>query len=158
MEQERFTFFWDGHFSQWHPSIFVIDGITYNCAEQFMMAEKAKTFSDAGALALIMGTSDPRSQKAYGRGVKGYIDSVWKAKCQASVYKGSHAKYTQNNNLLAFLEATKGTTLVEASPKDDLWGIGLRESDPRAKNRATWLGPNWLGEELTKLRIALFGA
>jgi len=157
---EKFTFFWDGPCSQWYPSTFTVDGIVYDCAEQFMMADKARTFNDIETLALIMRPNQhPRDQKALGRVVKGYIDALWNGGVSVnSVYKGNHAKFTQNKPLLDYLESTKGTTLVEASPYDKIWGIGLLSTDPRAQNRATWLGTNWLGETQTKLRIDLFGA
>lgn len=40
---EKFTFFFgaDSPFSQWHPAKFEVDGVTYNCAEQYMMYQKA---------------------------------------------------------------------------------------------------------------------
>ena len=44
---DRFVLFWNGPFSQWYPSKFTIDGIEYNCCEQYMMAKKALMFGDA---------------------------------------------------------------------------------------------------------------
>ena len=61
----------------------------------------------------------------------------------------------QNPDLKWELLATDGTTLVEENPVDYIWGIGLKKNDPRAKNRATWQGTNWLGETLTKVREIL---
>jgi len=150
--KERFTFFWSGVFSQWHPSPFVIDGVTYNCAEQYMMAEKARLFRDTTREAMIMTSPDPSDQKRYGRQVMGFDFTKWNAAAKDIVYRGSHAKFTQNPDLLAHLMATAGSTLVEASPADEVWGIGLRKNDKRALNRSQWRGTNWLGEVLTKLR------
>ena len=158
--EEKFTFFWNGPFSQWTEAFFEIEGITYNCAEQYMMAEKARLFNDDQALEAIMESKDPRQQKQLGRMVKGFSVEMWEEKallngepyCCNLVYMGSLAKFTQNRDLLLKLLDTAGTTLVEASPYDAIWGIGLTESDPRAKNRDTWLGRNWLGEVLTELR------
>lgn len=149
---EKFTFFWSGVFSNWYPSPFEIDGIWYNCSEQYMMAEKACLFGDAEALGKIMSAALPRDQKAYGRQVKGFDKEKWDAVAKLVVYKACKAKFEQNPDLMRDLEATKGTTLVEASPEDPIWGIGLKKDDPRALNRATWKGTNWLGEVLTKLR------
>jgi hypothetical protein len=153
--EEKFTFFWSGVFSQWHPSLFQIDGVYYNTAEQFMMAEKARLFGDLETLAKIMSAADPREQKAYGREVKGFIKEKWDAIARDVVLRGSIAKYEQNPNLLKELMATEGTTLVEASPEDRIWGIGLRKNDSRAKSRDTWLGTNWLGQCLTEAREIL---
>jgi ribA/ribD-fused uncharacterized protein len=150
--KENFTMFWSGPFSQWHPSTFVIDGVTYNCAEQYMMAEKARLFGDKSAEAKIMSTSDPDSQKRWGREVRGFDVDKWNAVAQDIVYRASKAKFTQNDDLKATLVATVGTTLVEASPYDTIWGIGLRKEDPRAMDRATWRGTNWLGIALTRVR------
>ena len=46
MSEEVFTLFWHGIFSQWFKSPFAINGIVYNCCEQYMMAQKAKMFND----------------------------------------------------------------------------------------------------------------
>lgn len=50
---------------------------------------------------------------------------------------------------------TKGTTLVEASPRDRLWGIGLGSRNPKALSRSQWRGKNWLGQCLTEVREEL---
>lgn len=149
---EKFTFFWRGPFSQWHPSRFVVDGITYTHAEQFMMAEKARLFGDDDALARILAAKSPRTQKQLGRGVANYDEQRWQAVRMDVVYRGSLAKFGQNKDLMDRLLATAGTTLVEASPYDKIWGIGLRADDPRAQSRATWQGLNLLGETLTRVR------
>lgn len=152
MSEEKFTFFWSGPFSNWHPSPFVLDGITYNCSEQYMMAEKARMFEDTSSLNRIMNAVDPSDQKRYGRSVTNFNKEKWDAVARNIVYRGCYAKFTQNLDLKKVLLATVGTTLVEASPEDYIWGIGLRKTDPKAKNRSTWRGLNWLGETLTKVR------
>lgn len=149
---ERFTFFRGGPFSQWHACHFVIDGTTYTSAEQYMMAGKARLFGDARREALILGAKHPRAQKAFGRVVTPFDEAVWRDAARAIVYCGNAAKFTQNPHLRALLMATRGTVLVEASPDDAVWGIGLAADDPRASHRAQWLGLNWLGEVLTRLR------
>lgn len=151
---EKFTFFWrsDSPFSQWYPTRFEIDSIVFNCAEQYMMFGKAKLFGDHEIACKILRSSSPIEQKKLGRKVK-YFDQVkWNAESKPIVYKGNHAKFTQNPALLQKLLSTKGTTLVEASPVDKIWGIGLAEDDPRSLFRKTWQGENWLGEVLTQLR------
>jgi ribA/ribD-fused uncharacterized protein len=149
---EKFTFFWSGPFSNWAPSPFTLDGVSYNCTEQHMMAEKARMFGDTKILDMIMNAVDPREQKRYGRNVQNFVKEKWDAVARDIVFKGCYAKFTQNPDLMRALLATAGTTLVEASPKDTIWGIGLEKTDHRAQNRSTWLGTNWLGEVLTKVR------
>lgn len=162
---ETFTFFWDGPFSQWHPSYFEVDGIEYNCAEQFMMSHKAALFGDEDAYERIMHAERPRTQKRLGRLVEGFEPFAWEAVqdhndkplCWNIVWIGNHAKFEQDAGLREALLETAGTTIVEASPEDNLWGIGLSEDDPRSRSRADWLGENWLGEVLTDLREYLLG-
>lgn len=153
---EEFTFFWDGPFSQWEPSHFLLDEVEYSCAEQYMMAEKARLFGDDQALEQILEAEDPRTQKRLGRLVEGFDADEWEQDqdngrpyCWNVVWRGTMAKFSQNPHLLEDLLATGGTTLVEASPHDRIWGIGLRAGDPRAGSREGWLGRNWLGEVLT---------
>jgi ribA/ribD-fused uncharacterized protein len=155
MSEEKFTLFWNGPFSQWLPSKFVIDGVEYNCCEQYMMAQKAIMFDDGVSLKEIMDADHPRDQKKLGRKVKNFSPEKWNHYAQQIVYDGNMAKFTQNPDLLKDLFATKGTTLVEASPYDKIWGIGMGANDPDAQNRDTWNGTNWLGEAITKVRETL---
>lgn len=154
-QTERFTFFWQGPFSQWHRCSFSLDGVTYNCAEQFMMHQKAVLFGDTEIAAAILNAADPKAQKALGRRVSGFDETHWNEVARRIVYVGNRAKFTQNDALKAKILATSGTTLVEASPYDAVWGIGLSATDPRAQSRNTWKGKNWLGEVLTALRDRL---
>jgi len=152
---ERFTFFWAGPFSQWHRSPFTLDGQVYVTAEQYMMAEKARLFGDEETLERILATSNAREQKALGRRVRGFETGAWNAVARDIVYCGNRAKFTTHRDLLALLLETAGTTIVEASPLDTIWGIGLAADDPAASDRTQWRGTNWLGEVLTRLRDAL---
>lgn len=149
---ERFTFFWSGPFSQWYKCAFALEGAKYVTAEQYMMAEKARLFGDHDIRDEILATPNARKQKALGRQVRNFDAARWNAEARDIVYRGNRAKFVADPELLAQLLATRGTTLVEASPDDAIWGIGLAEDDPRASDRAQWLGTNWLGEVLTRLR------
>lgn len=149
---EKFTFFWSGPFSQWYPSNFVSEQINYNCAEQYMMYQKAMFFGDHKSAERILETVKPSEQKALGRQVKNFDLDKWNQVAKEIVYNGNHEKFRQNKDLYKSLMDTVGTTLVEASPYDKIWGIGLKENDPRALNRNSWMGSNWLGEILTQLR------
>jgi ribA/ribD-fused uncharacterized protein len=66
------------------------------------------------------------------------------------------AKFTQNEDLGAFLRATGRRVLVEASPRDRIWGIGMGASNPDAQVPARWRGNNLLGFALMDAREALF--
>jgi hypothetical protein len=152
-----YTFFFTeaSPFSQWYRCAFTVDGRAFNCAEQYMMHGKALLFGDTESAAKILAADHPRQHKALGRKVKPFDDAVWKRERVGIVRAGNHAKFTQNPALLEQLVATKGTTLVEASPYDKIWGIGLAAGDPRAKDPAQWKGQNLLGKILTELRDQL---
>jgi ribA/ribD-fused uncharacterized protein len=124
-----------------------------------MMAEKARYFVDDAALDAILAAAHPRDQKQIGREITGFDTEEWehvesngRPYCWNVVWKGNLAKFTQNSGVRRKLMATEGTTLVEASPVDSIWGIGLAEDDTRARDRSLWLGRNWLGEVLTDVR------
>ena len=154
--RDQFEFFWDGPCSQWYTgSIFEIDNVEYNCAEQYMMAGKAAFFEDEAILEEIMETDLPRAQKALGREVRGFDASRWDAVSRDVVYVGNMAKFSQSEHLLEYLLSTEDREIVEASPHDKIWGIGLREEDQRATDRSQWQGTNWLGEVCMAVRQAL---
>ncbi|NNB88769.1 NADAR family protein [Corallococcus exiguus] len=150
----RFTFFWkeDSFFSQWHPSVFTVDGVRYTCAEQYMMAGKARLFGDTRVLEQMLRAATPKQHKALGRKVSPFDAALWERERERIVHEGNHAKFTQHPHLLEALLATAGTELVEASPLDRIWGVGLSAEDPRIQDPSTWRGLNLLGKVLTRLR------
>lgn len=159
----KFTFFWDGPFSQWYHSEFVIESgnkigsydygsIRFVTTEQYMMFKKASLFEDHATATLILQAVHPRDQKRLGRSVMNFEPEVWEQECGKIVYDGNYAKFTQNPNLYRELMATGDSILVEASPYDKIWGIGLSEEVARITPVNQWQGTNWLGEVLTSLR------
>jgi ribA/ribD-fused uncharacterized protein len=164
--QPEYIFFW-GHqpeknesigkscFSQWWPVTFVIDNILYHSAEQYMMAEKAALFADNEIREKILTITDPAEIKESGRMVKGFNEIIWKENRENIVFLGNLAKFQQNQLLKEFLLSTKEKVLVEASPYDTIWGIGLKESDSFVNNPAQWKGINLLGFILMDIRSLL---
>jgi len=153
MNEEKYTFFWNGPFSQWSKSPFMdLHGILYNTAEQYMMAQKAILFRDMETYLEIMKTTQPRDQKSLGRKVKNFNEKVWNVYSTMIVLDGNLLKFSQNKKHQDALLATGDSILVEASPYDKIWGISLAEEDPRALTMATWQGENRLGFVLTHVR------
>ena len=155
---DKHIFFWEGPFSQWYKSEFEIDGLTFGTAEQWMMYCKAKLFGDMDIAEQIRSTNNPKKQKSLGRQVKGYNDEVWMETAYDVVVIGNHAKFSQDATLYTLLESTKGKLLVEASPLDTRWGIGMAENDEGVDDPAKWKGANLLGRAITEVRIELFGS
>jgi ribA/ribD-fused uncharacterized protein len=151
---ESFFFFWKNRspFSNWFMRDFRMDGILFNCAEQAMMYEKAMLFNDQERAMMILMEKFPSKQKALGRQVVGFDNEVWVSNREPIVKRILHEKFSQNEDLLVELLKTEGRTLVEASPVDNIWGIGLAEDDDRARDRSNWLGLNLLGKLLTEVR------
>lgn len=153
MEKEykgkKYKFFWGGIFSNWYVADFVIDGITYNCGEQYMMYQKAMFFNDIKTADEILEEIVPSEQKALGRQVKNYNDSKWSKVRYDIVKKGLKEKFTQNSSAKKMLLKYKGYQFVEASPKDRIWGIGF-DSYVALDNIDNW-GENLLGKILTEL-------
>ena len=165
LTRDDFVFFW-GHedrekgltkvcLSQWYQCPFVIEGQYYNCAEQYMMAEKARIFGDEEIRQQILAEYSQMAMKKLGRKVRNYDDEIWKEKRFDVVVKGNIAKFSQNEKLLDFLLSTDDKILVEASPKDTVWGIGLDESSPEAIQPRKWIGENLLGFALMEVRDIL---
>ncbi|NNA12916.1 NADAR family protein [Pseudomonas lundensis] len=139
-------------FSNWFISEFEVKGVQFNCVEQFMMFCKAKLFRDESLAQQILAVAHPREQKALGRKISNYDDAAWCERRVRIVAHGCYAKFSQNAQLRDALLATAGTVLVEASPYDLIWGIGLAENDPRALNPNQWRGQNLLGIALAEAR------
>jgi ribA/ribD-fused uncharacterized protein len=141
--------------SQWWPADFTVDGVVYRTAEHFMMAGKARLFGDEEAAAAIVAAEHPKQAKDLGRQVRGFDDDLWVAARFDLVVRGNLAKFGQNDDLRDFLLGTGQRVLVEASPVDRVWGIGLAADDERAEDPARWNGLNLLGFALMEVRQTL---
>lgn len=163
---QEFLFFWghqkskDGQltkscFSQWWESPFRIGDRYFRTAEHYMMVRKAELFDDQDAVSAILAASTPKDAKALGRKIRGFSDAVWLDLREEIVFTGNFEKFSQDEMLRKFLLDTRDAILVEASPVDSIWGIGLAEDNPDARNPATWPGLNLLGFALMKVREEL---
>ena len=152
---DKYIFFWQNQdiYSQWHKEQFIDeDGNKYCCAEQYMMFQKAMLFKDVETAALIMATNNQKRHKELGRLVKNFDPKIWDENKEQIVSLGNYYKFTQNEDLLNELLSTYPKILVEASPFDKIYGIGMSETDPLAEDEVNWKGLNLLGKILTQLR------
>lgn len=141
--------------SQWFPSPFEVDGTVYPTAEHWMMAGKAELFGDALMRKAIVDAPTPKAAKALGRKVRAFDDKIWSTNRREIVFKGNVEKFRQHDALRSYLLGTKDEVLVEASPWDGVWGIGMRASDANACDPNRWRGENLLGFTLMQVRDAL---
>ncbi|EAC4735049.1 NADAR family protein [Listeria monocytogenes] len=165
-EKLKYIFFW-GHqpaedgkiskscFSQWWICSFKVDGVEYNCAEQFMMAEKAKLFNDMEMREKILAAKHPKQAKDFGRLISGFQEDIWLKNRFNIVMRANQAKFSQNEELKKFLMQTKNRILVEASPVDKIWGIGIAADNKNVENPLYWKGLNLLGFALMAVRDEL---
>lgn len=138
--------------SQWWPCHFEKAGINYNSSEQWMMAEKARAFLDTEALSEILKSKTPKEAKDFGRQVNNFSEDVWKLKSYSIVLEGNLLKFDQNPELKEYLLSTGDAILVEASPYDKVWGVGMRQDEEGIDNPKNWQGKNLLGFALMEVR------
>lgn len=141
--------------SQWFPSPFTVDEVLYPTAEHYMMAHKALLFGDTAIARRVVTAASPAAVKQLGREVAGFDTARWEAARETIVFAGNLAKFGQDAALKAFLLATSESVIVEASPLDRIWGVGLAASDERIKAPTQWEGLNLLGFQLMAVRGAL---
>ncbi|AIV73732.1 NADAR family protein [Burkholderia pseudomallei] len=142
-------------FSNWHPCCFTYHEVTFNSVEQFMMYAKALLFDDHATAAAILASASPREQKRLGRSVRGFDDARWVQVRESIMFVGCREKFRQNEAFVTALRATGASILVEASPYDRIWGVGLGEHDPRIADPSAWQGLNLLGKALMRVRDLL---
>lgn len=140
-------FFWRDAdvFSQWYPSPFTAAGVTFPTAEHYMMYKKAMAFDDKEIANKILTAKYPKEVKELGRKVKNFDEAHWDAVKESVVTLGSILKFNSSEKLMNTLLDTGDLILVEASPYDKIWGIGLEEMDPRVLDESKWQGQNLLG-------------
>jgi len=128
------------------------EGNEFRNSEQYMMYRKAKLFGDDDMATLILTQSSPKEVKALGRKVKPFDDDTWRTHARNIVADGLRLKFAQNEHMKATLLSTGTKVLVEASPFDNIWGIGLSEKKALKMHSEKWPGTNWLGECLMRVR------
>ncbi|GAB7047399.1 NADAR family protein [Catenuloplanes indicus] len=162
-ERVKYVFFW-GHqprrdgaecLSQWAPSPFTVGDVRFATAEHYMMWRKAMLFGDERTAARVLDATHPKQAKDLGRQVRGFAEQAWLDARYGIVVDGNLAKFRQHPAMGDYLTGTKDRVLVEASPLDRVWGIGLAADDPRAQDPHTWRGLNLLGFALMDVRRQL---
>ncbi|MBL1108103.1 NADAR family protein [Streptomyces sp. 5-8] len=143
--------------SQWWPSPFAVDGVRYATAEHWMMAGKARLFGDAEAERRVLAAEHPAEAKKAGRLVRDFDQETWERERFRIVVEGSVHKFAAHADLGRFLLNTGDRVLVEASPVDRIWGIGLSADDAAAAEPERWQGLNLLGFALMEARERLAG-
>ncbi|MER7007207.1 NADAR family protein [Dactylosporangium sp. NPDC000555] len=141
--------------SQWWPAAFEVDGVRFPSAEHYMMWRKAKLFGDDAIATRVLDVSHPNEAKTLGRRIAGFDEEAWARERFGIVVAGSIAKFAAHDDLRAFLLGTGDRVLVEASPLDRVWGIGLAAGDASADEPARWRGLNLLGFALMHARFEL---
>ncbi len=165
-ERAKYVYFW-GHqprvpgaidsscLSQWYAASFSAGEEHYPTAEHYMMAKKAELFSDSEAKHRVLSASSPGEAKAVGREVRGFDPNAWESRRFEIVVTGNLRKFSANPLLRDYLDGTGERVLVEASPVDRIWGIGLDVEAARASEPRDWSGLNLLGFALMEVRQRL---
>lgn len=164
------VYFVGGPFSQWYKDknpakyqftqfLLTDDDHLYdfNCAEQYMMASKAKLFpckENDVIFDAIMNAKDPDTQKHLGRQVQNFDPVLWEANARTIVFRGNIQKF-KTAELFDYIMGTEDRTLVEGAIYDPVWGVKLRWNDPGIEDVNNWKGTNWLGQVLMKVRNTL---
>ena len=150
----NYLFFYttEDYLSNFHPAVFKIGEITFSCTEQHMMYSKAKLFGDEEIAKQILMTDVPGKIKGFGRKVSNFDENIWHQHREKILFEGNLAKYMQNEDMKKKLLSTNPKTLVEASPTDKIYGVGLDINNPLIDDPKNWKGMNLLGEILMRVR------
>jgi len=158
------VFFWGGEFSNWYECPFKYKNITFFNTEQAFMWEKALFFNDIETAEQILKTPNPKENKALGRKVKNFDGESWLIASYPIMVGVNLAKYGQKNENNKYyrcerakklLLSTGDKVIVEASPYDKIWGIGIHWEDDDCLDETKWKGMNLLGKALMEVRKQL---
>jgi ribA/ribD-fused uncharacterized protein len=144
-------------FSNWYPSLFTIKGITFKTAEHYIMYHKCLICSGSIAEAqAILNANTPNGAKYLAGEVYKIATEEnrkkWHREKKSISYQGLFEKFNQNAVLKQLLLATSNAIMVEASPCDKAWGVGMDKNHPKITDPSQWEGDNLLGILLMKVR------
>lgn len=124
-------------------------------SERAIMASKAALFNDTQTFRAICNADDPGTCKALGRRVQGFNQAAWDMVLEDLATEVVYQKFKADDTCAKVLLSTGSATLVEATSKDKVWGIGLDINDPRVHDPSQWQGKNILGIALMRARNQL---
>jgi ribA/ribD-fused uncharacterized protein len=139
----------DGYLNNLYPSPFTVDGINFINVEQYFVWRKVMLF-DPELEPLILSTKDSKEMQKIAVSVKNYKDAEWLAKRYDIMKEGLYHKFSQNPTLQNKLMWIGNSGIVNADPKDLIWGIGITAVE--ALMNVPWRGENLLGEALIEVR------
>jgi len=150
-------YFWGSYLSNFFWAPVTVDGVKYHSSEQLFMVQKAAFFKDYESVTKILKAPDAKAAKALGRKVKNFDAEAWDKQSYEAMYQAVLTKFDEPNNIVIReqLLATGDKILVEASPLDKIWGVGLHEDNDLILDDKNWLGENRLGEVLMGVRFTL---
>lgn len=129
---------------------------------RWMMYHKALHFNDIPTSIEILETTNPRIVKSLGRKVKNFDEKEWNKVKFNIVIQGNVLKFSRGGKeLREQLERTGERELVEASPYDKIWGIGIKggvkecqrqERDGTLDGKRKEWGKNLLGLAMVEAR------
>ena len=155
-KSDEFTYFWgkEGVFSNFYPKSFMFHGARVYTSEQAFMMLKAKEFGDMKTYKQLLSAKHPAHAKSLGRKVSNYDDKRWSDVRYERMVEVLTYKF-RDADLKEALLSTGESTLVEASPFDKIWGVGMAAHDPNISNPQMWKGQNLLGKALMEVRSKL---
>ena len=154
---DKYVAFWGGVFSNFYPCNIEAEGHSFKSSEQYFMWQKATYFMDDVIAQAILDAKTPSQAKQLGRRVSGYDDETWAKVRLHAMFNAVYLKFSQNDELKKIIisDDLKGKHVVEGSPIDKIWGVGVKWDDPAIADEKNWQGENLLGLVLDNVRIAL---
>ena len=127
---------------------------TFRHVEEYLFLKIAGFANDEISQHRIREAATPAQCKAIGRNIK--VDKKrWFPEENKVMQRALYAKFSQNEELKDFLLSTGEKTLLEASPSDRYWGIGVSLGKVASSTPLNYTGKNKLGELLMNLRTQL---
>ncbi len=126
------------------------DGIQFHSSAQYLHHRKAIIIND-----LTIAENILCECKILGNPVQIFVNDRWRRNAKYIMIEGLWFKFSQNKHCLKALESTGTCKLVEASPYDNIWGVGLGLDSEDLKNPNKWKGVNMMGSALQEIRIEM---
>ncbi|MBB1509960.1 NADAR family protein [Tessaracoccus sp. MC1756] len=145
----------NGCLSEHYPAPFESDGELFRTVEHYIAWRKATLFGDKHSAQRVLRAEAPTTARAIGRTVRPFNDEVWKSHRFDVAVAANVAKFAADPQLADHLRSTGRSVLVNASPIDRVWGIGLSADDPAAQDPTRWPGLNIQGFALMEARRRL---